>query len=138
VGCRNSASSPALAAGERLGRGLGTSGGRFGHLAGTVVAPASGAPAARESGRHGCYSGEGRLDWSLEGVGMRVAGKQWPHYRGSPTRAREGQRRGQRGQASTTAGRRALPAFPCLGTRRGQRGVRGAWACVLVLGGCAA
>jgi hypothetical protein len=61
-------SSPALAAGERLGRGLGTSGGRFGHLAGMVVAPASGAPAARESGRRGCCFGEGRLGWPLGGV----------------------------------------------------------------------
>jgi hypothetical protein len=50
------ASSPVLAAGEGRGRGLGTSGGRFGHLAGTVVAPASAAPAARESGLRGYRS----------------------------------------------------------------------------------
>jgi hypothetical protein len=46
----------ALAAGGRLGRGLGTREGRFRHLAGPVVAPASGAPAASECGRRGCRS----------------------------------------------------------------------------------
>jgi hypothetical protein len=51
---------PALAAGERLGRGLGTSGGRFRHLAGTVVALASSSPAAREGGRDGVCFGEVR------------------------------------------------------------------------------
>jgi hypothetical protein len=39
------AGTPPVLAGEGPGRGLGTSGGRFGHLAGTGVAPASGAPA---------------------------------------------------------------------------------------------
>jgi hypothetical protein len=56
AGCSIPASSPALAAGGRLGRGLGVREGRFRCLAGPVVAPASGAPAARESGRRGCRS----------------------------------------------------------------------------------
>jgi hypothetical protein len=54
AGCRNSASSPAFLAGRGRGKGLGANGARFGHLAGTVVAPASGAPAASESGHRGC------------------------------------------------------------------------------------
>jgi hypothetical protein len=42
------ASSPAFLAGRGRGKGLGASGARFGRLAGSVVAPASGSPAARE------------------------------------------------------------------------------------------
>jgi hypothetical protein len=55
-------------AGEGWGGGLGTSGARFGHLAGTVVAPASSSPAARE----------GRPWWSLfrRGEG-RGEGVEW-------------------------------------------------------------
>jgi hypothetical protein len=53
-----------LLAGEGREKGLGASGARFGHLAGTVVAPASGAPAASESGRRGCRSRRAGLAWS--------------------------------------------------------------------------
>jgi hypothetical protein len=61
-----------------------------------------------------------------------------------PLKATRGQEngRGQRGQARTragsAAGRRALPACPCLGTWREQRGVLGALARVPTFGGCTA
>jgi hypothetical protein len=101
------ASSPPDLAGEELERGLGTSGGRFGHLAGTVVAPASGAPTARESGPAAAVPARagsvGR--WGV----CASREKQWSPYRGSPTWARAGQR-GQRGQVSTAAGRRGARA----------------------------
>jgi hypothetical protein len=48
VGWTNSGGSPVLAAGEGHGGDLGASGAQFGRLAGSVVAPASGSPAARE------------------------------------------------------------------------------------------
>jgi hypothetical protein len=54
--CRNPASSPRFLAGEGQGESLGCRGGRFRYLAGPVVAPASGAPTARESGRRGYRS----------------------------------------------------------------------------------
>jgi hypothetical protein len=47
--------------GEGVEEGLGTRGGRFRYLAGPVVAPASGAPAASGRCRRGIGSGEGRL-----------------------------------------------------------------------------
>jgi hypothetical protein len=43
-------------AGEWLGKGLGLLGAWFGCLDGVEVAPASGSPAARGSGRRGCCS----------------------------------------------------------------------------------
>jgi hypothetical protein len=63
AGCSIPVSSPPDLAGEGRDKGLGASGARFRHLAGTVVAPASGAPAARESGRRGCCSRRAGLAW---------------------------------------------------------------------------
>jgi hypothetical protein len=85
-----------LLAGEGREKGLGASGARFGHLAGTVVAPASGAPAAKKVAAAAAVPVRGRLGWPLGGSARRgrSSGRL---IGGSPTRAREGQRGGQRG-----------------------------------------
>jgi hypothetical protein len=68
AGCQNSASSPAFLAGRGRGKGLGASGARFGHLVGTMVAPASWARLVSVDGPVSCSNCRGGWWEALNGL----------------------------------------------------------------------
>jgi hypothetical protein len=68
AGCQNSASSPAFLAGRGRGKGLGASGARFGHLVGTMVAPASWARLVSVDGPVSCSKCRGGWREALNGL----------------------------------------------------------------------